>query len=76
MKQLVKAVASVSELWFTLGLYLGLEPAELNEIRTTHHLDGVNTLQAMMFDKWLTPGSSQVSCSFLGRRDRCFNRSG
>ena len=47
-----QAVASVSD-WFTIGLYLGLEPAELNEIRTTHHLDGVNTLKAMMFDKWL-----------------------
>ena len=52
VKQLVKAVASVSD-WFTLGLYLGLEIAELNDIRTTHHLAGVNMLKAMMFDKWL-----------------------
>ena len=49
---LVKAVASVSD-WSTLGLYLGLEPAVLTDIHTTHHVQGLNTLKMVMFDKWL-----------------------
>ena len=52
MKQLVKAVASVSD-WSTLGLYLGLQPAVLTDIHTTHHVQGLNTLKMVMFDKWL-----------------------
>ena len=49
---LVKAVASVSD-WNILGLYLGLEPAVLTDIHTTHHVQGPNTLKMVMFDKWL-----------------------
>ena len=52
VKMLVKAATSVSD-WSILGLYLGLEPAELKDIHTTHHAQGVNTLKMMMFDKWL-----------------------
>lgn len=52
VKQLVKAVASVSD-WRTLGLYLGLEQAVLTDIHTTHHVEGLNTLKMVMFDKWL-----------------------
>ena len=52
MKQLIKAVASVSN-WRMLGLNLDLEMAELNDIHITHNVEGLNTLKMAMFDKWL-----------------------
>ena len=52
MKQLVKAVASVSD-WRMLGINLDLDMTELNDIHTMYHVAGPNALKIMMFDKWL-----------------------
>ena len=52
VKQLIKAVASVGN-WRVLGLYLGLDMTDLNDVHTTHHVEGLETLKMAMFDKWL-----------------------
>ena len=52
IKQLVKAVASVSD-WRMLGINLDLNMTELNDIHTTYHVEGLNTLKMAVFDKWL-----------------------
>ena len=52
MKQLVNAVASVSD-WRMLGLNLDLDMTELNDIHTTYHMEGLNALKMVMLDKWL-----------------------
>ena len=52
MQLLVRSVAKVND-WFTLGVYLGLEKTDLNDIHTTYHMNGVNRLKIEMFDKWL-----------------------
>ena len=52
MKQLVKAVAIVSD-WRMLGINLDVDMTELNDIHTTYHVEGLNTLKMVMLDKWL-----------------------
>ena len=52
VKQLVKAVASVSD-WRMLGINLDLNMTELNDIHTTYHVEGPNALKMAVFDKWL-----------------------
>ena len=53
MKNLVTACKNVND-WYMLGIQLGISSSQLNKIRTTYHVHGVERLMVEMFDVWLT----------------------
>ena len=52
VKHLLKSCKSVTD-WYTIGINLGLETTQLDDIHVTYHAHGVNRCKTKMFDVWL-----------------------
>ena len=57
MGQLLIACECVTD-WYTLGIHLGLTTSQLDNIRVTYHVYGLNNLKSKMFDVWLKSSSN------------------